>query len=116
MKIKAVSEITGLSDRTIRYYIEQELIFPLYYENYLGRKSFDFSQDNIDELKNIAVLRKFDFSIEEIREIIRNVEKSKTIIHNVKVRTQQMVSDGQRLHHSLSQIEDDKVYTLAELA
>lgn len=39
MKIKAVSEITGLSDRTIRYYFEQHLIFPIYSENYLGRQT-----------------------------------------------------------------------------
>lgn len=116
MKIKAVSEITNLSDRTIRYYIEQKLIFPLYFENYLGRKSFDFSQENIDELKNIAVLRKFDFSIEEIREIINDAEKSKTVIQNVKARTQEIVADGQRRQSSLSRIQDDKAYTLAELA
>ncbi|MBQ6568972.1 MAG: MerR family DNA-binding transcriptional regulator [Clostridia bacterium] len=33
MKIKAISESTGLSDRTIRYYIEQGIIFPDYTEN-----------------------------------------------------------------------------------
>lgn len=70
MKIKAVCAITGLTDRTIRYYIEQKLIAPNYTENYLGRKTFDFSEKDINELKSIATLRKFDFTIEEIREII----------------------------------------------
>ena len=57
MKIKAVCELTGLSDRTIRYYIEQELVAPSYTENYLGRKAYRFSQKDIDELNNIATLR-----------------------------------------------------------
>jgi DNA-binding transcriptional MerR regulator len=43
MKIKAVCERTELTDRTIRYYIEEGLISPAFTENYLGRKSFDFS-------------------------------------------------------------------------
>ena len=42
MKIKSVCELTGLTDRTIRYYIEEKLISPLYTENYLGRKTYNF--------------------------------------------------------------------------
>ena len=116
MKIKAVSEVTGLSDRTIRYYIEQELIFPSFKENYLGRKAFDFSQDVVEELKNISILRRFDFKIEEIREIIRDSEASKSIIKNAKVRIDQEVAAGQMRQFTLSQIDDEKPYTLAELA
>ena len=47
MKIKAVCEQTGLTDRTIRYYIEEGLISPFYTENYLGRKNFDFSEADV---------------------------------------------------------------------
>jgi len=43
MKIKAVCERTGLTDRTIRYYIEEGLLSPSFNENYIGRKSFDFT-------------------------------------------------------------------------
>jgi len=116
MKIKAVSDATGLSDRTIRYYIEQALIFPPFSENYLGRKSFDFSQDNVEELKSISVLRKFDFTIEEIREIIHDAETSKTVIQAVKIRTEQAVAAGQMRQFTLSQIDVNKAYTVAELA
>ncbi len=44
MKIKNVCEATELSDRTIRYYIEEELISPSYTENYLGRRTYDFCE------------------------------------------------------------------------
>lgn len=43
MKMKALCEATGLTDRAIRYYIDEALICPAYKENYLGRKTFDFS-------------------------------------------------------------------------
>ena len=47
MKIKAVSELTGLTTRTIRVYIDEQLISPEYTENYLGHRFFDFSKEDI---------------------------------------------------------------------
>lgn len=42
MKIKAVCEETGLTDRAVRYYIDEGLIRPEFTENYIGRRSYDF--------------------------------------------------------------------------
>ena len=116
MKIKTVCDITGLTDRTIRYYIEEQLISPAYTENYLGRKSFDFSQEDIDALKSISVLRKFDFTIEEISKIINDIEQSKIIIQNVKERNALTLASEQNRQQVLSQIDDSKAYTVTELA
>ncbi len=116
MKIKAVCELTGLTDRTIRYYIEEKLISPLYTENYLGRKTYNFSENDIKDLNDIAVLRKFDFTLEEIKSVINDAETSKEILSNVKDRTAQTVLDGQNKLSLLSQISTEKTYTLAELA
>lgn len=63
MKIKHVMEKTGLTDRAIRLYIENDLVKPECDENYNGRKSIDFSENDVEQLKNIALLRKADFSI-----------------------------------------------------
>ena len=116
MKIKAVCELTELSDRTIRYYIEQELITPNYTENYLGRKTYDFSAKDIDELNNIATLRKFDFSISEIRAIISSPENSKSIIENVKKRIEKAITESEEKLSVLIQLDSDKSYTVSELA
>lgn len=116
MKIKSVCELTGLSDRTIRYYVEEKLISPSYTENYLGRKSFDFSKADVDTLNDIAILRRFDFTVGEIRDIITDAENSKSIIPSVKNRTELRVNDGRVLLEALSHIPADKAYTLASLA
>ncbi len=116
MKIKSVCELTGLTDRTIRYYIEEKLISPLYTENYLGRKTYNFSEKDIKDLNDIAVLRKFDFTIDEIKSVIKDAETSKEILSNVKDRTAQTVLDGQSKLSVLSQISVEKTYTMAELA
>ncbi len=116
MKIKSVCQVTGLSDRTIRYYIEQELIFPSFTENYIGRKTFDFSQEDIEKLKNIATLRKFDFTIEEIRGILSDTKSSIAVIENVKARTEKEVKEGKKKLSALSQLDMSREYTLAQLA
>lgn len=116
MKIKAVCEMTGLSDRTIRYYIEQELLSPSYTENYLGRKSFNFTEANIRELNDIATLRKFDFSINEIHDILLAPEESISVLKKVKERTEKSVDEGQSKLFILSKLDDNKAYTIAELA
>ena len=116
MKIKSVCELTALTDRTIRYYIEEKLISPLYTENYLGRKTYNFSEKDIKHLNDIAVLRKFDFTLEEIKSVINDAGTSKEILSNVKNRTTQTVLDGQNKLSVLSQISTEKAYTVAELA
>ncbi len=116
MKIKAVCEATGLTDRTIRYYVEEQLISPAYTENYLGRKSFSFSEEDIHLLKNISVLRKFDFTIEDIREILKDTGNSIAIIQNVKTRSKQALAENQLRQSILSQVKDNRTYTIAELA
>ncbi len=116
MKIKSVCELTGLTDRTIRYYIEEKLISPLYTENYLGRKTYNFSEKDIKDLNDIAILRKFDFTLDEIKSVINDAETSKEILSNVKNRTAQTVLEGQNKLSVLSQISTEKSYTVAELA
>lgn len=116
MKMKAVCEATGLTDRTIRYYIEEELISPAYTENYLGRKTFDFSEGDIQQLNDIAVLRKFGFSISEIRDMIQHPEQILRIAKELHGRKQNMIGEEQDFLLTLSRLNEENVGTVAELA
>ena len=116
MKIKTVCEKTGLTDRTIRYYIEEGLISPSYTENYLGRKSFEFSDENISELNDIAVLRSFDFSIEEIRVILLTPESSPDIIKGAKERLEKNLLINEKKVSAMSLLNAEQSYTLSQLA
>lgn len=82
MKIKKVCEKTGLTDKAIRFYIRSGLVFPKYNENYTGRKSYNFSEEDITRLNQIATLRKYNFSIENIKEIFEDETKIKIIVEN----------------------------------
>ncbi len=116
MKIKTVCELTGLTARTVRVYIDEKLIAPDFTENYLGRRNFEFSDDDVEALKNIAILRKNDFSIDEIRDIICDIEKSTEIIKNVKNRIAKKSEEYNRCLQAFSYIDFSKTYTISELA
>lgn len=116
MKIKQVCEKTGLTDRAVRYYIEEGLIAPHYTENYLGRKAFEFSELNIRELQDISTLRDFSFSIEEIREILAHPENSQAVINAVRARTAEKLGEETRRLEALSLLDREQMYTVPELA
>lgn len=116
MKIKTVSEMTGLSDRTIRYYIEERLISPAYTENYLGRKSFVFSDKDIQTLNSISVLRQYDFTIDEIRRIAQDSKSSSAVIFDVRKRTAENASANEVKQQAISKLYTTMTYTLEQLA
>ena len=66
MKIKEVCAKTGLTEKAVRYYVENGLCSPQEYES-RERKYLNFTDQNICELKDIAVMRRLGFSIEDIR-------------------------------------------------
>lgn len=116
MKIKTVCEITGLTSRAIRVYIDEKLIDPRFSENYLGRRSFDFSEDDIIALKNIAVLRKYGFSIDDIRKILLDTQNSIEVIESVKCRTHDQLEEYSERLNALSCLEENKAYSFSELS
>ena len=66
MKMKEVTEQTGLTERTVRYYMEKGLIAPHgQWRN--GREYTEFDEADIARLKAVATLRELGFSVEAIR-------------------------------------------------
>ena len=96
MKIKNVCECTGLTDRTIRYYIEENLISPEYTQSYNGRRTFEFSSEDVELLKQISVLRTFNFTIEEICAIKNDPHQTPKVILGVRTRTDAALTGSKR--------------------
>ena len=66
MKMKEVCIQTGLTERAVRFYVQEKLVVPLA-QRRGGRTWLDFSPADVERLKAIATLRKAGFTIEEIR-------------------------------------------------
>ena len=108
MKIKDVCAATNLSARTVRYYIEEGLIFPKYTENYLGRRFFNFSEEDIHALNDIAVLREFGFSIADIRAMQQSGE-CRAVIEKLKGEKREDIEKQSRFLSALEMLNQKEI-------
>ncbi len=79
MQIHEVCLQTGLTKKAIEYYQSKGLISPLTKEN--GYR--DFTADDLEQLKTIALLRKLDLTTDEIKQVL-NSQDSKAILLKIK--------------------------------
>lgn len=115
MRMKAVCEATGLTDRAVRYYISEGLIDPDYTENYTGRRTYDFSEADIRQLNDIAVLRKFGFTVAEIRTMLQAPEQIDATVQALRQRKRLEIDEEQALLQALERLTDP-CGNVAELA
>ena len=116
MKIKAVCDKTGLTDRAVRFYIDEELLTPCCHENYLGRKSYEFSEEDVKTLSDIATARRFGFSVSQIRQIIHHPDKSAEIIEVVRLKKQDAADAEQIALSALGKVSDGNARDISGLA
>ena len=112
MKIKQVMVETGLTDRAIRLYIENELVKPECDENYNGRKSIEFSETDVENLKNIALLRKADFSIQEIKALQMGGETAQNTIKEYINRTNEKIKFNSEIIEKIGTLADEENITI----
>ncbi len=112
MKIKEVIEKTGLTDRAIRLYIDEGLVVPSIGESYSGRKSIEFSQEDVERLKNVAMLRKAGFSIADIKRIVTDKSAIKGVVGNFIEQTEGDISRKTEIIERLKGISFDEEVTL----
>ncbi len=103
MKIKAVSQQTGLTQKTIRFYESVGLITPNA-KTINGRAFRDYSEADIAQLKEIAVLRKARFSIEEILHMQEDPQAVQEIFSDYYSRMKQEMSEMKQLVSVLDSI------------
>ncbi len=112
MKIKEVIARTGLTDRAIRLYIENGLIMPENQKSYTGRNSFDFTEADVRQLEQIALLRKADFSIEQIKVLQAGGVFARDVLRGYLNNKQNAVADGQQIVEALKDFPADTPVTV----
>ena len=116
MKMKAVCEKTGLTDRAARYYIEEGLIDPKYTENYIGRRAYDFSEEDVAVLKDIIVLRKYGFSVAEIRQMQTAPDSILVIVEALRDRKRETIAEEKALLDVLLAADIEKSFCIRDLS
>lgn len=96
MKIKDVISKTGLPENTIRFYESRGLVETTT-ERRNGRTYHEFSEESVQDLQQIIILRKAGFSIEEILKMQRHPGDIPTVVERYQQRLKEEHEIGQRL-------------------
>ncbi|MBR4050284.1 MAG: MerR family transcriptional regulator [Clostridia bacterium] len=115
MKMKDVLMQTSLTDRAVRLYIDSGLVAPNIEQSLSGRKNIEFSAEDVERLKNIALMRESDFSIAEIKSIIENPGTSKQIVENYIKRTNENIVNKTAIIEKLRTISDNDEITFESI-
>lgn len=115
MKINEACKRTGLSERAIRFYVEKGLLEPKS-QIINGRTTIEYSEADIDVLRDIATLRNAEFSIADILAMQSSVEDVGTIIkkHCDELQQEQMLR--QELLRELKEISNRQNISWRKLA
>ena len=79
LKMREVCQLTGLTERAVRLYIQEELIRPEVRDG-IHNKAYFFSVDNVETLRNISTLRNAGFSISDIKLMLEDATNISPLI------------------------------------
>lgn len=115
MKLNEVCKETGLTQKTIRFYEEKQLISPASTVKN-GRSYREYSHRDVETLREIAILRKAYFSLEEIYIMQRQPDEIERIFDNYLERISAMAVTMQSLSNAAKTLERKDLYDVSGLA
>ncbi len=115
MKIKQVSAITGLSERTIRFYESELLIQPVSI-SVNNRRYRDYGQVDIDALTTFAGLRRAFFSIQEIREMMQDPTRIPAVLEGFRRKNRDEAEARTRIVQTLERLDLERIRDVSDLA
>lgn len=114
-KIKEACLRTGLSEKAIRLYMKEGLIHPQTEEG-VYRNSYSFSEKDIQQLTDIAILRNAGFGISDIREMQQHPESLPSIIEEKQTLLAAEIHEKQILQNALRRLSETERGTTKNLA
>ena len=109
MNIGKVAKLSGLTVKAVRYYSDIGIIRP----NVSADTGYrDFSEPDLAKLQFVAKARKFDFSIDDCRELLALYENTKRSSKEVKALTLEKIAEIDTKLNELNMLRD-QLNTLA---
>ena len=103
MNIGKAAKQAGLTTKTVRYYANIGLIVP-YQDPSSGYR--DYSESDLAKLQFIGMARRFNFSIDECRELLALYEDRNRSSHDVKMLTMQKIDQIKGKIKELESLKD----------
>lgn len=115
MKIKEVCELTGLSERTVRFYMQKGLISP--YTHFMNNREYsDFSQSDVELLQSISTLRELSFSISDIQTMQKDAQSISGIVEQRRENAKTEFKESENTYVVLSGLDTSGISSINELA
>lgn len=114
MKLKEICEKTGLSRKTLRLYEEKGLITPQK-ELKNGREYREYSEIDLQNLQNIALLRRAWFTMDEIRQMQQEPDSIQEIFPQYLKWLRAQKQDLDALLQTAEQIEFSVIENISQL-
>lgn len=105
MLINEVSKLTGLTKKAIEYYIERGLVSP----STLNNGYRDFSQEDVEQLKKIAILRKLGISTDDINIVLS--DESRNTLQTLSVQKELDIQRESAKKSILDKLSSGKSYS-----
>ena len=115
MRIKEVSKMTGLTERTIRYYESCGLVIPNM-EMKDHRVWRDYSEEHARLLAAVGTLRRASFQVEEIAQLLSAPEKIPETVKRVRERVEATKAEAEKLCERLGQPDLREAADVPDLA
>ena len=104
MNIGKASKLSDLTVKTVRYYANIELVKPKQ-SNFTGYR--EYSEEDVLKLKFVGKARKFNFSIEECRELLSLYENENRSSKEVKKITLEKICEINELSYLANNCHGD---------
>lgn len=87
------SRMTALSIKSLRLYHEKEILIPAEIDEFSGYRYYNDA--NYERARSIKILRNFDFSLAEIREILDECDDESRILNHLEQKLKEL---GDKIH------------------
>ncbi len=104
MKMREVCTRTGLTERTVRYWVSEKLFAPRTYEQN-DRVYFDFTEADVTKLQEISALRRAGFSVAQVAEMQEEPAALPMLVRSLRDSLQLESAERQRAAEALEGAE-----------
>jgi DNA-binding transcriptional MerR regulator len=98
------SKMTSLSIKSLRLYHEKELLVPAEVDKFTSYRYYN--EANYERAKSIKILKAFDFTLAEIKEILDDCDDESELLPQLEKKLQEIESKIHRYHEISRSIED----------
>jgi DNA-binding transcriptional MerR regulator len=101
--IGELSKITSLSIKSLRLYHEKEILVPAEVDQFTSYRYY--SENDIEKAKSIKILKEYDFSLSEIKEMLDSCNDESEILDQLQTKLSEIKSKLERYNQISRSIE-----------